>query len=169
MLLWSDNGRNFVGAAWRLQDLAEFLDNRGNQSFIVDFCTTQCIKWNLSQREHPILEGCSEEYETSPASHCLTQQAYFEEYSTVLSQIETCLNSRPLVPMPHKDDGVKVLTPGHFLIGRPTEALPDTAFSYSKMTLLRLWHLCQALIRQFWQCLSDEYISTLRHSNSGYY
>ena len=39
----------------------------------------------------------------------------FEEYITVLSQIEACLNSRPLVPLPHEDDGVEAITPGHFL------------------------------------------------------
>ena len=38
----------------------------------------------------------------------------FEEATTILSQIEACLNSRPLVPLPFDDDGVEPLTPGHF-------------------------------------------------------
>ena len=75
----------------------------------------------------------------------------FEEFSTILTQIEACLNSRPLVPLPHDDDGVEALTPGHFLIGRPLEALPDPAFSYRNVSLLKRWHLSQALLRQFWQ------------------
>ena len=41
----------------------------------------------------------------------------FEELSTLLTQIEACLNSRPLVPLPSDDDGIEALTPGHFLIG----------------------------------------------------
>ena len=32
----------------------------------------------------------------------------FEEMCTVLTQIESCLNSRPLVPLPNNDDGVEV-------------------------------------------------------------
>ena len=41
----------------------------------------------------------------------------FEELSTVLVQIEACLNSQPLVPVNVPDeDGIEVLTPGHFLI-----------------------------------------------------
>ena len=52
----------------------------------------------------------------------------FEELSTTLSQIEACLNSRPLVTSAEDIDGIQALTPGHFLIGRPLEAIPD--FSY---------------------------------------
>ena len=47
----------------------------------------------------------------------------FEELSTLLTQIEACLNSRPLVPLPSDDDGIEALTPGHFLIGQPLQAL----------------------------------------------
>ena len=54
----------------------------------------------------------------------------YEELATVLTQIEACLNSRPLAALPEPDDGLEVLTPGHFLIGRPLEALPDPSSSY---------------------------------------
>ena len=37
----------------------------------------------------------------------------YEEFATVLCQIEACLNSRPLAPMPCDDDGLEALTPGH--------------------------------------------------------
>ena len=47
----------------------------------------------------------------------------FEEFTMVLVQIEACLNSHPLTPVPCNDDGVDVLTPGHFLIGRPPQCL----------------------------------------------
>ena len=54
----------------------------------------------------------------------------FEELSTTLAQIKACLNSRPLVPLPADDDGIQALTPSHFLIGQPIEALlnPECLF-----------------------------------------
>ena len=82
----------------------------------------------------------------------------------MLTQIEACLNSRPLTPMTPDDDGVEALTPGHFLIGRPLESLPDPAFSFRSINLLRRWHLCQSLIRNFWQRWSTEYIIHLQKS-----
>ena len=75
----------------------------------------------------------------------------FEEYLTVLTQVEACLNSRPQVALSCDDDGLEALTPGHFLIGRPLEALPDPAFFYCAVSLLKHWHLCQTLVRHFWR------------------
>ena len=46
----------------------------------------------------------------------------------IFVQVEACLNSRPLVPLPADDDGIGALTPGHFRIGQPLEALPDSSF-----------------------------------------
>ena len=93
----------------------------------------------------------------------------FEEFATLQTQIEACLNSRPLVPLPNDDDGVEALTPGHFLVRRPLEALPDPAFSYRNVSLLRRWHLSQALLRQFWQRWSIEYLTSLKRYNKWLY
>ena len=86
----------------------------------------------------------------------------FEEYSTVLTQVDVCLNSRPLIYIPCDSDGVEMLTPAHFPIGRPLEAIPDPSFSYRPISLLWRWHLCQNLVRQFWQRWKQEYLASLR-------
>ena len=79
----------------------------------------------------------------------------FEEFTTVLTQVEACMNSRPLAPLPDAEDTLEPLTPGHFLIGRPLESLPDLPESYRQLSLLRRWH-------HFWsRWRSSEYLVNL--------
>ena len=92
----------------------------------------------------------------------------FEELTTVLCQIELCLNSRPVAESidSNDDDGIAPLTPGHFLIGRPVESLPDHPDALNQpMTLLKRWYLCQALVQHFWKKWYSEYLNHLQNSN----
>ena len=49
----------------------------------------------------------------------------FEEFYTLLCQIEAVLDSRPLSTLSNDLDNLQVLTPDHFLIGISLLALPD--------------------------------------------
>ena len=108
------------------------------------------------------LEGSYEKYETHLKRIVSNIKLTFKEFTTVLMQIEACLNSRPPVPLSCDDDGIDVLTPGHILIGRPHESLPDPDFSYRFVSLLCHWHLCQNLVHHIWQRWSSYYLSSLR-------
>ena len=93
----------------------------------------------------------------------------FEEFTTVLAQIEACLNSRPLVyTNSPDDDGIEILTPSHFLIGQSMTLLPDSAVSYRSCSLLKRWDLCQSLVRHFWKRWSEEYLTSLNRYNQWY-
>ena len=61
----------------------------------------------------------------------------FEKLTTTLAQIEACLNSRLLNPLPEAEDGAEILMPGHFLIGKPLGALPDHSTAGTEMSLLQ--------------------------------
>lgn len=130
-------------------------ESQTNQA-IADICSTQGIQWDFIPEHAPHFGGLWESAIKSLKTHLCrivgNSRLNFEELTTVLSQIEACLNSRPLGVIPHyNDEGMEVLTPGHFLIGRPIEAIPDHDLSYRPLSTLRRWHLCEALVRHFWK------------------
>ena len=167
-LIWSDNGTNFVGAANELRELVEFLKSQQVQGQISAFCSTQKIQWKFIPEHAPHFGGIWEATVKSFKSHlrkvASSVRLTFEEMTTVLAQIEACLNSCPLVTLPSDDDGIEALTPGHFLIGRPVEALPDPALAYRSISILSRWQLCQALVRHLWQRWSSDYLDSLRRT-----
>ena len=99
----------------------KFLESQKAQGEISLFCSVQNIQWRFIPEHAPHFGGLWEAAVKSFKSHLRrvvgNVKLTFEELTTVLSQIEACLNSRPLVALPLADDGVEALTPGHFLVG----------------------------------------------------
>ncbi len=169
-LIWSDHGTNFVGADRELKSLFDFLKHHESQRTISNFCSSQKITWKFIPEHAPHFGGLWEAAVKRVKAHLKrvlsNARLTFEEFSTVLCQVEACLNSRPLVPLPCDDDGVEALTPGHFLVGRPLESLPDPPSVYHEdITPLRRWHLCQTLVKHFWRRWSDDYLTSLQRFN----
>ena len=169
-LIWSDHGSNFVGAKGELKALQDLLSNRITQGTISEFCTSHNIQWKYIPEKSPHFGGIWESAVKSVKKHLKRVvspvKLTFEEFTTVLTQIEACLNSHPLTPVSSPDDdGILALTPGHFLIGKSLTSLPDSQLSYRSVSLLKRWHLCQHLIRHFWERWSKEYLTTLNKYN----
>ena len=154
-LIWSDHRTNFVGAARELKGLVEFVKSQKTQGFISQFCSTEGISWKFIPERAPNFGALWESAVKSMKTHLRRVisdvRLTFEEFTTILAQVEAVLNSRPLVSVPCDDDGTEPLTPGHFLIGKPLESLPDSPVSYRPVSLLRRGHLCQSLVRHFWK------------------
>ena len=108
-LIWSDHGTNFVGANQELKQFFEFLGQQKAQRIISKFCSTQNIEWRLISEHAPHFGGLWEAALKSMKTHLksvvATIKLTFEEFATILTQIEACLNSRPLVPLSCDTDG----------------------------------------------------------------
>ena len=130
------------------------------------FVSSRGIEWKYIPERSPNFGGLWESTVKSMKTYFRKVTANvkltYEEASTVLIQIEACLNSRPLTSVLTDNEGIEVLTPGHFLIGQPLMAVPDPPSSYNtSITLLRRWQLCQSIVRQFWSRWSCEYLINL--------
>ena len=160
--LWSDQGRNFVGAnkqlyeAWKEAGLqfdgkvAELLANDGTQ-------------WKFIPAYSPNFGGLWEAGVKSIKYHMkrvLTTNLTFEEMMTVLCEIEACLNSRPLCPM--EDDTMQALTPGHFLITEAPVIVPNPNLKDAKISNLTRWQYTQKLLSDFWSRWQKEYLTRLQ-------
>ena len=134
------------------------------------FCNSINVEWRFIPEKAPYFSGLWESTVKTTKIHLArvvgSVKLTFEEFSTILAQVEACLNSRPLTPVSvADDDGIEVLTPGHFSVGKPLTAVPDPSFSYRSVSLLRRWHVCQNLVRHFWQRWCKEYLSAINKYN----
>ena len=131
---------------------------------VTEFCAKQSIQWRFTPEHAPHFGGLWEAAVKSFKAHLNKvigeTKVNFEQLSTVLVQIEACLNSRPLTNLPDSGE-LDALTPGHFLIGRPLSALPDHDAVHDSISLLKRWRLCQKLSHQFWVRWSTEYLDML--------
>lgn len=90
------------------------------------------------------------------------QRLTYEEFNTLLTQVEACLNSRPLLPMTENLEDLNVLTPGHFLIGTPLNALPQRDLSEINSGRLSRYQLVTQMFQSFWTRWSRDYLSQLQ-------
>lgn len=73
----------------------------------------------------------------------------YDEYTTLLCQMEAALNSRPLTQMSTDPADFSVLIPGHFLIGEPMMLPPEPILSNVLMNRLKRFKLMQANMQHF--------------------
>lgn len=69
----------------------------------------------------------------------------YEELDTVLTQIEGCLNSRPLCPITEDPDDMNFLTPAHFLTRGSNVTIYET-----ETDLRTRWQLTQKIVQDLW-------------------
>jgi len=162
--IYSDNGTNFVGANNALKEMYLLIKN--SNAKIHDYLTEQTIKWHFLPPQSPHMGGLWESA-VKAVKNRLTKivssnPLTFEELTTVITQIEAILNSRPLTPMSTDPTDLNALTPGHFLIGRPLIAVSEPDTTDISVNRLNRYQLLEQMKQNFWKRWSIEYLTQLQ-------
>lgn len=171
--MYSDNGTNFLGASNQIKELYDFLNKPQSQEQIINFCSSKEIEWNFIPPHSPHWGGLWEAAVKSTKYHLKRligeERFTFEEFSTILCQIEAILNSRPLVPISSDSSDLTCLTPGHFLIGTSPTSYPESNISDVPMNRLQRWNRISQIQQNFWKRWSKDYLNQLQQRPKWFY
>ncbi|XP_070518809.1 uncharacterized protein [Cardiocondyla obscurior] len=160
--VYTDCGTNFVGADSRLRNFMRQLTKNSN---FINKMASDGIQWHLNPPSAPHFGGIWEAAVKSTKYHLRRvigeSKLTYEELATFLIQIETCLNSRPLTALSNDPQDLEALTPGHFLVGAPLNALPEPSHLLTAENKLTRWQLVQKMRDYFWSRWSSEYLPLL--------
>lgn len=159
--LISDNATNFVGANNFLTAISQQLNS---ESHLMERQFN--IRWRFMTPGAPHQGGIYEAAVKAIKYHLTRiisdRTLTYEEYATVLCQVEALVNSRPIAPLPDDPTSLNALTPGHFLIGEALVRIPDEQ-TWTEVPSNRLdrWKILQQISQQFWARWQNEYLTTL--------
>ncbi|XP_062540783.1 uncharacterized protein LOC134208854 [Armigeres subalbatus] len=165
--IYSDNATNFVGAEAELEQLYTLFAIEHHITQLTEFCGGRSITWSFIPPRSPHFGGIWESGVKSVKHHLKrvigNQKLTFEEMSTVLVQIESVLNSRPLTPCSDDPTDLTAITPAHFLVGRQMQAIPEPSYTTMKLSTLSRWQLGQVIQQHFWKRWLVEYLSGMQN------
>ncbi|XP_046617833.1 uncharacterized protein LOC124303977 [Neodiprion virginianus] len=156
----SDNGTNFVGAVRESKEVFEFLEKEENT--ISEHLSQQKITWKFIPLRAPHFGGVwkaavkttKRQLNTVPMGLVST----FEEYYTLLVEIESILNSRPLTPLSSDPNDTTAMTPAHFLIGDTLILPAEHNYLETSDNRLSRWQHLQKVRQHFWRSWHAEYL-----------
>jgi len=167
--MYSDNGTNLVGANRELKKCQELFTDEESRRKIIDRTVSEGIKWHFIPARAPHFGGLWEAAVKSFKSHFYKAAGdaamTFEEASTLVSQIEAILNSRPLTSLSEDPNDLSFLSPGHFLIGDTLTSYPEADLIDIKVNRLSRWQMLERMRQQFWKRWSSEYLLSLQRRN----
>ena len=160
----SDNGSNFIGAANEIRALiGRWKKDQLEKKKLTDFCNDNNIEWTFSTPLAPHHNGCVESMVKSVKNvlnkivrqHVLTE----EEYRTVLAQVSTCVNSRPL--WPSNDDNLdNPITPISLL--RPSGLPIDPEYLNVQTDIRRRYQRVQSVADEWWKLWMQNFVPNLQ-------
>ncbi|XP_072392244.1 uncharacterized protein [Diabrotica undecimpunctata] len=160
----SDNGTNFQDANRKLKEFYDFI--KTNKREIQGHSTIESIAWHFIPSQSTHFGGLWEAGVKSMKSHLkrVVSNAHlrYEEFSIILTQVESVLNSRPISTLSSDPNDLCPLTPVHFLIGRPFTAIPEPDLMFINENRLNHFQRLQKMVQHIWSRWSKEFIGELQ-------
>ena len=143
----SDNGTNFIGGERELREAIQAWNNEQ----ISDFLLQKGISWSFNPPGASHHGGTWERLITSIRRHLKSvsneQILTDESLSTLMCEIESIFNSRPLTTISNDPYNLEPLTPNHLLLLKPNGLLPPEVFDKRDSYSRKQWRQVQYLAK----------------------
>ncbi|GBM79251.1 hypothetical protein AVEN_77154-1 [Araneus ventricosus] len=169
--IFTDNGRNFVGAHNELKRLFKLVSNPDN--LLAHYLGSEKIHWNFIPPKSAHFGGLWESGVKSFKFHFLRAvgnlKLTYEEFLTVSNQIEGILNSRSLIPLSSDTNDLQALSPALFLFGRPISAVVEPNLTEFSDNALKRWQRVTKITQYVWFRWQRDYLNHLQQKNKWYF
>lgn len=163
--MYSDNGTNFVGANKELKVALREID----QSRVSDVLNAKGIQWHFSPPRSPHFGGVWEVLVKSvkrALKSVIGKQCVHEDtLYTLLCEVESTVNSRPLTYVSTDVADPEPLTPSHFLMNKSVQVSSPVDTSCDDVNTRKRWRQTQVLADHYWRRWRREYLPSLTVAN----
>jgi len=163
----SDNGTNIVSGNKELRESI----GQWNLSVVQNWLKQKCVDWQFNPPNAPHFGGIFER-EIRTIKKVLNallreQKITFNDeiFCTLLCEVESVLNNRPLTEVSSDPECNEALTPNHLLLFNAGVTLPPGVFTRDDCVSKRQWRRVQYLVNLFWARWRREYVVLLQERN----
>lgn len=161
-IIRSDNGTNFVGAERELREALAELD----QSRINEVMMRKGVQWIFNPPAASHHGGIWERQIRTVRkvlSSVVKQQLLEDEgLHTLLCEVESIINGRPLTTNTDHPNDLEPLTPNHLLALKTQPSFPPGVFTKDDVYARRRWRQIQYMADLFWRRWTHEYLPLLQ-------
>lgn len=160
--VFCDNASTFCSASTKLHELYKLCRSQLHINSVTNFCSQKGIEFKFNPSYSPTFAGLAEAAVKSAKYHFKRVigklSLTYEQFNTVIIQVETVLNSRPITQLSNDISDFSFLAPGHFLVHRPLMAAPEPNITHENIDTMRFWKKCTKVQQSFWQTWHKSYI-----------
>lgn len=160
--IYSDNGSNFTSGERELRDAI----SDWNQGKIHNSLLQKNIKWSFNppygSHFGGIWERCIRTIRKILQALLREQITDDESLATLMCEVESIMNSRPITTVSSDPNDMEPLTPNHLLLLKSEIIPPPGLFKKEDLLSRRRWKQVQYLADIFWRRWSKEYLPLLQ-------